>query len=449
MAVLGKGISQSAGGRGRHRVAASIVALAAVLSLTNMRGADASQDPWFGAQWNLRQINAPAAWARSTGAGVRIGIVDSGVLANHEDLAGKVVAATDCVNTGGNPAACHGSGLDDTGHGTHMAGVAAATKDNGRGIAGVAPDAQLVVARVLTQNGGKIADVEAGIRWVVQHGAQVVNLSIGDNPLAQSPIDLSFTSAIEEAWAAGVIPVVTSGNTTSWGPARESFAKLDALVVGATDDRGVVTGYSNGLSSAKWGVVAPGGIGTGDSHDVISTWRDASAPSDTSEYAYRGGTSVAAAEVSGVAALLLAEGLGPLDAVQRIVTTARPIACGIGCHGLVDAGAAVGAAGSRGVTVNGAGRAVAVAPRVAGDTPAPASAGTPAAPTLTPPEVPGSTDVALAPPAVASDAGAIGRALAGAGPRRDSTATWIAAALAAAITSALIVERRYRAMAVP
>ena len=412
-----------------------------------MRGADASQDPWFASQWNLRQINAPAAWARSTGAGVRIGIVDSGVLANHEDLAGKVVAATDCFNTGGDPAACHGSGLDDTGHGTHMAGVAAATKDNGRGIAGVAPDAELVVARVLTQNGGKIADVEAGIRWVVQHGAQVVNLSIGDNPMAQNPIDLSFTSAIEEAWAAGVIPVVTSGNTTSWGPARESFAKLDALVVGATDDRGVVTRYSNGLSSAKWGVVAPGGAGTGDSHDVISTWRDPSAPDATSEYAYRGGTSVAAAEVSGVAALLLAEGLGPLDVVQRIVTTARPIACGIGCHGLVDAGAAVGPPGPRGVTVNGAGRAVAVSSQSSDSKGASPEAGAPGPPAVTPPSVSDATGVAA--PAVASATRAVARAIAGDGPRRDSTATWIATALAAAIASALIVERRYRAVAVP
>src|SRR5207237_4144868 len=122
------------------------------------------------------QIGAPAAWQRSTGAGVRIGIVDSGVEAGHEDLAGKVVAATDCINTGGDPRACAGSGQDDSGHGTHMAGIAAAAKDNGRGIAGVAPDAELVVARVLTNEGGSIVDVEAGLRWVVQYCAQEGNL---------------------------------------------------------------------------------------------------------------------------------------------------------------------------------------------------------------------------------------------------------------------------------
>src|SRR3954453_19212454 len=180
VAVLGKGHSQSAGGRWRRRAIGAGVA-AFVLFAVNTWPAKASQDPMFPVQWNLQQIGAPDAWARSTGAGVRIGIVDSGVFAGQEDLAGKVVTATDCIGTAGDPDRCHGSGQDDTGHGTHMAGVAAARKDNGRGIAGVAPDAQLVVARVLTNDGGSILDVEAGIRWVVRHGAQVVNLSVADN----------------------------------------------------------------------------------------------------------------------------------------------------------------------------------------------------------------------------------------------------------------------------
>ena len=110
----------------------------------NAQPAKASQDPLFSNQWNLVQIGAPAAWTRSTGAGVRIGIVDTGVDSAHEDLAGKVVAAANCINTAGDPRSCAGTGLDDSGHGTHMAGIAAAAKDNGRGIAGVAPDAQLV-----------------------------------------------------------------------------------------------------------------------------------------------------------------------------------------------------------------------------------------------------------------------------------------------------------------
>src|SRR2546423_3875845 len=218
MAALGKGNGRNAALRWRRRALAIATAVAATGLISSMRPADASQDPFFPAQWNLRQINAPLAWQRSTGAGIRIGIVDSGVFGGQEDLVGKVVAATDCINTGGDRKACHGTGQDDTGHGTHMAGIAAASKDNGRGMAGVAPGARLVVARVLTNDGGTIVDVEAGIRWVVQHGAQVVNLSLGDNPLAQSPLDLSFAAAVEEAWAAGALPLVPSGNTTPAGP---------------------------------------------------------------------------------------------------------------------------------------------------------------------------------------------------------------------------------------
>src|SRR5436190_16394220 len=286
MAALGKGNGRSAGARRHRRGITAAMVLAAVAGTASVPAARASQDPMFPAQWNLQQIGAPAAWSRSTGAGVRIGIVDSGVFGAQEDLAGKVVAATDCIGTDGDPGRCNGSGQDDSGHGTHMAGIAAATKDNGRGIAGVAPDAQLVVARVLTSDGGKIVDVEAGIRWVVQHGAQVVNLSLGDNPLAQSPIDLSFEAAVEEAWAAGAVPVVTSGNTTALGPTREDFAHLDALVVGATDARGVLMPYSNPLGGAKWGIVAPGGSGKRDGRDVISAWWDNTAPGATNRYSY-------------------------------------------------------------------------------------------------------------------------------------------------------------------
>jgi serine protease len=345
MAALGKGIGHSAARRARRRVAVATIGLtAAAAVMMNAPPVMASQDPLFATQWNLQQIDAPAAWARSTGAGVRIGIVDSGVFAGQEDLAGKVVAATDCINTNGDPRACAGSGQDDSGHGTLMAGIAAATKDNGRGIAGVAPDARLVVARVLTNNGGSIVDVEAGIRWVVQHGAQVVNLSVADNPVAQRPLDLSFESAVDWAWAAGAVPVIASGNSnSSLGPGQENFSNLNALVVGATDSRGQVVPYVNHLSTTKWGVLAPGGSGTGDQRDIMSTWRNPSTPNATNLYALRGGASVSAAHVSGVVALLLAEGLSPAQAVQRIVTTARRISCGPDCNGLVDAAAAVGA----------------------------------------------------------------------------------------------------------
>ena len=426
--------------RWRRRGVPAAVALAAALLAGSAGPARASQDPLFGAQWALQEIGAPTAWQRSTGAGVRIGIVDSGVFAQQEDLAGKVVAATDCINTGGDPRACRGSGEDDTGHGTDMAGIAAANKDNGRGIAGVAPGARLVVARVLTHDGGSIVDVEAGIRWVVQHGAQVVNLSLGDNPLAQSPIDLSFEAAVEEAWAAGAVPVVTSGNATALGPARENFASLDALVVGATDLHGVVMPYSNPLGAAKWGLVAPGGSGTRDGRDVISTWWDPSAPGVINRYSYGAGSSVAAAHTSGVVALLLAEGLSPIQAVQRIIDTARPVPCGLGCHGLLDAAAAVAPPPQRVVAES----TNAPTPATTAKPPVPSSTQASTAPATTSPtaELPPPPEIALGEPETPIAAPVIAK-VAGRGTLVDRwKPAWIALFLAGGVALFRLLRRR-------
>ena len=128
------------------RLKAVPVALCALLTASatagfTAGGASASADPLFANQWNLGRIGAERAWSATTGVGVRIGVVDTGVDLNHEDLAGKVVAHTACLGTGGNPALCTGSAQDEHGHGTHVSGIAAAHRDNQRGIAGVAPDA--------------------------------------------------------------------------------------------------------------------------------------------------------------------------------------------------------------------------------------------------------------------------------------------------------------------
>jgi len=92
-------------------------------------------------QWGLLQVGAPAAWAESTGAGITVGVVDSGIEASHEDLVGKVVDGVNCVNSQGNPAACVPGGTTDAlGHGTHVAGIIGALTNNGIGVASMAPD---------------------------------------------------------------------------------------------------------------------------------------------------------------------------------------------------------------------------------------------------------------------------------------------------------------------
>ena len=202
-----------------------------------------------------------------------------------------------------------------------------------------------MVAKVLDRNdSGSVADVRAGILWVVAHGARVVNLSLGDDPATRPPAsDPSFQDAVQSAWAAGAVPVVSAGTPTSQGGAgSENFAALDALVVGATDPIGNVAAYSNPLTTAKWGLVAPGGAGTGDQRDILSTWWDAADPASTGTYTYQAGPSMAVAHVSGAVALLLAQGLSRDAAVQRILASADPVSCG--CSGRLDVAEALGVA---------------------------------------------------------------------------------------------------------
>src|SRR5207249_216773 len=134
-------------------------------------------DPLFPHQWGLTQIKAPDAWAHGAlGAGVTIAIVDTGVDLNHPDLGSKIVAGADLVSG----ETCTPGDQDLNGHGTHVAGIAAALTNNGIGVAGTAPDAKIMPVRVLDSTGsGSTDDVAAGIRWAADHGAQVINLSLG------------------------------------------------------------------------------------------------------------------------------------------------------------------------------------------------------------------------------------------------------------------------------
>ena len=318
-------------------VAVTVVALIGGLAGT----ASATNDTYFARQWALSQIHAPQAWTRSTGGGVTIGIVDTGVDAAHPDLAGKVVAMADCV---GKPCVA-GAAPDTHGHGTIVSGIAAAITSNGKGVAGVAPDARLAVAKVLNAAGeGRVEDINNGIRWVVDNGARVVNLSLGDpNFLAASALGTPLRTGIEYAWSKGAVPVLASGNyaTGAGDLGSENYGSLNALVVGATDRSGNVPSYSSPIGNAKWGLVAPGGAGSGGADsNVISTFMTSAGGSG---YASSAGTSMAAPHVAGAVALLLAQGQTPAAAVSRILGSADKVSCGRGCQGRLNLSAAVGA----------------------------------------------------------------------------------------------------------
>ena len=327
-------------------VYAAAIALLAGLSLSP---AGASNDPGYAKQWNLEKIGAPSAWNRTTGAKVRVGIVDAGVDLAHEDLAGRVVANTACLKTMGDPNNCAGSGQDDIGHGTHVAGIIAADRDNGIGVAGVAPDAELVVAKVADSGGGiAIDDANAGIKWVVDHGARVVNLSLGDLIFVRTAaFGTQLSEGIEYAWSKGAVPVIASGNSDLFGAGvgSQDYGDLDALVVGATGPDDLVADYSSPTGNAKWAIVAPGGASDGEeTHKVWSTYWE---KDKQNTYGYLAGTSMAAPHVTGAVALLLAQGLSAKDAVQRLLDTADPtVSCGAEsptCRGRLDVAKATGA----------------------------------------------------------------------------------------------------------
>lgn len=323
----------------------AFLALAVTLSLITGAGpASASEDPSYADQWGLEQIGAETAWTRTTGTGVRIGIVDTGVDLEHEDLAGKVVASANCVGSAGDPGACQDTAQDDQGHGTHVSGIAAAVTDNAKGIAGVAPDAELVVAKVLSSAGaGTSEDVTAGIKWVVDHGARVVNLSLGDPAMAITSLlggDDDLKEGVDYAWSRGAVPVLAAGNSNALGLGFEgsAYGDINAIVVGATGPGDKVAEYSTSTGEAKWALVAPGGAGNGvRTDDILSTfWVEG----QQDAYEWLSGTSMAAPHVSGAVALLLAQGHTAQSAVQRLLDTADDsVPCGSTsptCRGRLD-----------------------------------------------------------------------------------------------------------------
>ena len=290
-------------------------------------------------------VQADQVWAGGfggtpfTGAGTVIAILDSGVDKNHPFLAGKVVeeacfssndpsyGATSVCPGGVTTSFAPGSGLpcnsaiDGCEHGTHVAGIAAARVDNGLGVAGVAPEAKIMPVRVLAADGYADGDsVEQGIRWAADHGADVINLSLGADVLVENIFGRALTDAVNYAWSKGAIPVVVTGND---GLFRTEFDDANAMVVTATTQDDRLAEYATGAGFAKWGLAAPGGSASGDIEERVysSIWsRDGKA-----HYAYGAGTSMAAPHVSGAAAILRSLGFSPTETVGRLLATAKDL----------------------------------------------------------------------------------------------------------------------------
>lgn len=300
-------------------------------------------DPLYEKQWNLRQINAPAAWsAGATGRGAVIAIIDSGVDVAHPDLEKNKIVVPRGIK-------CSWV-LDDLGHGTHVAGVAAASTDNGRGIAGVAPNAKVMPF-------GREATRPYQIKLAADSGADVINMSWTSTFASPvDPFNPDLVEALDYAWEKGVVLVAAAGNDR-FPNCEHPASHPKVLCVASTESSGLPAHLSN-LPNKTEGVTlrAPGGVGVGGCDapdDIWSTLPPTSTYGSCGAfpgYEPLGGTSMAAPHVSGVAALLSGLGLSNEEIVECITSTAFNPLTGlrgqsdpIYGYGIVDAEEAVNA----------------------------------------------------------------------------------------------------------
>lgn len=310
-----------------------ILATAALLSVAAL--ALAASDPERPKQWGLDMVGADKAHQTATGKGAIVAVVDTGVMATHRDLAGRLLAGYDFVNDDADPA-------DDNGHGTHVSGIVAADTGNGVGVASVAPEAQILPVKALDAEGaGDAAMIGKAIDFAVAHHADVINLSLSDTVPLRAVIGGrdEMDDAVDRALDKGVVVVAAAGNSGLPVCANPNGGGR-LLCVGAVDrnrNRTLYSDYGDGLA-----ITAPGGAGMLNAEDdILSTWNDGS-------YEYLAGTSQATPHVAGAAALLVSMGVRGQNAVKILLKTASdagpPGPDSDYGAGIVDAAAAVAAA---------------------------------------------------------------------------------------------------------
>ncbi len=238
-------------------------------------------DPRWTSQYAPQQVGAPAAWDTSLGNGERtVCIVDTGVRYTHEDLAGpRFLGGWDFVKGGPDP-------WDDNGHGTHVAGIAAAGVNNGVGMAGMANVGFLAAKALDSQGSGSTFGVASAIAWCADNGGDVISMSLGSPFPSQSVRD-----AVAYAWDAGSLLVGAAGNS---GPCNNcvgypaAFSQVIAVTCTSITEEQCIFSSDGGSSE----LAAPG-------QSILSSYRRSD-----SDYVTASGTSMSTPAVSGIAALV-------------------------------------------------------------------------------------------------------------------------------------------------
>lgn len=264
-----------------------------------------SGDPLAAQQWSLKAVDAENAWKSSTGEGVVVAVVDTGVDLNHPDLKANLVPGYNAEQPG-TPA------QDGHYHGTHVAGIIAATQNNGEGITGIAPRAKIMPVRAIS-NGG-VPEVVDGIMWAADNGAKVINLSLGwDYPNAS--VEESVQRAIKYALDKNVVICAAMSNASSFNPRS------------TPDNLAGKPGFE--------GVIGVGNVDVNDRRQgAYGNWKSVSSPGTqimstmpNGKYGNLTGTSMATPMVAGIAALMLSQtpGLRNTEVRQRMMATAKDL----------------------------------------------------------------------------------------------------------------------------
>jgi serine protease len=265
--------------------------------LARVRAFYTANDPLLKDQWHMARIGAPRAWDFATGRGVTVAVVDTGIACEDHGpyTKGTDLADTECVK-GWNFVSGNEHANDDQGHGTHVAGTIAQSTNNGIGGAGIAFHARLMPVKVLNEGGfGTTADVADGIRWAADHGAQVINLSLGGPRNSRV-----LQKAIDHALSRGVVVVAAAGNTGS--SVQFPGGSEGVIGVSASDPDDKIAKFSSRGDGVD--IAAPG-------VNVVQQTICKKGREKCEVFPGYNGTSMASPHVAGAAALIV--GLGVTD----------------------------------------------------------------------------------------------------------------------------------------